>query len=226
MKRPTDIDTALSDAHLLGAALGNPASWQTWRTVLKAAFGLALNRDEARAFASVAGDSQATIPTHPRIMGVIGRRGGKSRMAALVAVYLALFCKYKLAAGERGLVLVLAASQEQARIVFGYAKAFLKPPPYYGKKLNQSRVPRSDLKMASPSQFIPTHFEQSEAARFALLYLMKSQCGVTKRQRRPTQKSIPASCPRYLRQMDCWSQFRPPIAASVCFTETPRPLRS
>jgi hypothetical protein len=52
------IDAAISDPNLLGAGLGNPDSWQTWRTVLKAAFGLRLNRDEARAFGSVAGSRQ------------------------------------------------------------------------------------------------------------------------------------------------------------------------
>jgi len=29
------IDEALCDSALLGAALGDPASWQTWRAVLK-----------------------------------------------------------------------------------------------------------------------------------------------------------------------------------------------
>ena len=36
-------------------ALGDPATWQMWRIVLKAGFGIVLNRDEARAFATIAG---------------------------------------------------------------------------------------------------------------------------------------------------------------------------
>ena len=37
------IDAALQDPQLLGAALGDPVTWQTWLTVLKAAFGITLN---------------------------------------------------------------------------------------------------------------------------------------------------------------------------------------
>lgn len=46
---------------------------------------------------------------------IAGRRGGKSRVAALVAVFLALFRDYRgvLAAGERGTVMLLAADTRQ-----------------------------------------------------------------------------------------------------------------
>jgi hypothetical protein len=50
----TTIDAAF-DPMLLGAALDDIEQWQIWRTVLKAGHGLALNRQDARAFASVAG---------------------------------------------------------------------------------------------------------------------------------------------------------------------------
>ena len=46
-------------------------------------------------------------------------------MAAVIGDYLALFQKHKLAPGERGHVLVLAGSVDQARTVFGYADGFL-----------------------------------------------------------------------------------------------------
>ena len=49
------IDEALRDPNLLGAALGDPSSWSTWLSVLKAAFGQPLDTDEAAAFSAVAG---------------------------------------------------------------------------------------------------------------------------------------------------------------------------
>jgi len=70
-----------------------------------------------------------------KLWAIVGRRGGKSRIAALIAVFIAIFIKYKLAAGERGMVLVLAASMEQARVVFGYALAFLKESPVLRKEI-------------------------------------------------------------------------------------------
>ena len=58
---------------------------------------------------------------------IVGRRGGKSRIAALFAVDLACFRDYHsiLAPGERGLVMLLAADRRQARVLMGYISAFL-----------------------------------------------------------------------------------------------------
>jgi len=124
------IDRALTDKRLLGAAFdGDATTWQTWRTVLKAAFGLELNREEARAFASVAGSRAPPTKRVRELWAIVGRRGGKSRIAAAIAVYVALFTKHKLAPGERGLVLTLAASLEQAKLVHSYACAFLQASP-------------------------------------------------------------------------------------------------
>jgi hypothetical protein len=123
------IDAALRDPNLLGAALGDPSTWQTWRIVLKAAFGVQLNRDEARAFASVAGGRSPPTQRVRELWAIIGRRGGKSRIAAALAVYFACFVQHRLAPGERGMVLVLAASVEQAKVVFNYALAFLTESP-------------------------------------------------------------------------------------------------
>ena len=47
---------------------------------------------------------------------IVGRRGGKSRVAALLTVYLAVFRRYTLAHGERGVVMVLAADRRQSRL--------------------------------------------------------------------------------------------------------------
>ena len=47
-------------------------------------------------------------------------------MAAALAVYFALFVKHKLAAGERGMVLVLAASLDQSKVVFDYVLGFMR----------------------------------------------------------------------------------------------------
>ena len=58
---------------------------------------------------------------------MVGRRGGKSRIAALVAVFLACFRDYRaiLAPGEKGTVMVIAADRKQARHVFGYIAGLL-----------------------------------------------------------------------------------------------------
>lgn len=61
---------------------------------------------------------------------VVGRRGGKSRVLALIATWLSAFVDYKpyLDPGERGVVQVLAADRDQAKIILRYVKAFFKLP--------------------------------------------------------------------------------------------------
>ena len=129
------IDRTLTDKRLLGAALQDVASWTTWRTVLKAAFGLTLNRDEARAFAAVAGSRKPPQQRVRELWAIIGRRGGKSRMAAALAVHLACFGTHRLARGEVGAVLVLAASRDQAQTVFSYIVGFLQASPILSKEI-------------------------------------------------------------------------------------------
>jgi hypothetical protein len=133
-----DIARALSDKQLLGAALGPISTWGTWIAVLKAAFGLALVPEELAVFHSVAGDRAPPNKRVRELWCVIGRRGGKSRVAAALACFLALFVKYKLAAGERGMILVLASSVEQAKVVFGYARAFLTSSPILAKEVAET----------------------------------------------------------------------------------------
>jgi hypothetical protein len=81
------------------------------------------------------------------LWAVVGRRGGKSRIAALIAVYLALFATHRLAAGERGLVLVLAASIEQAGVVFGYVLGLLRASPALAREI--AAVKRNEIELAS-----------------------------------------------------------------------------
>lgn len=64
---------------------------------------------------------------------VIGRRGGKSRNAALCAVYLACRQDYAplLAPGETAVIPIIAAEKKQARQVLSFLKGIARrfPPP-------------------------------------------------------------------------------------------------
>jgi hypothetical protein len=141
------IATALTDPYLLGSALGDPASWQTWITILKAAFGLPLKDDERDIFSTVAGNRNPPSQRVRELWAIVGRRGGKSRMAAALAVTLACFVRHKLARGEQGQVLVLAASQDQARVVFSYAKAFLTESPVLRQEIDV--ITRTEIRLCN-----------------------------------------------------------------------------
>jgi len=112
MKRCTiSIDQALSDPKLLGAALGDSTPWIHWLIILRAAFGLPLSDTQRESFIRVAGGRSPPVQRVRELWCLIGRRGGKSRIAAALAVYFACFVQHRLARGEHGMVLVLAASQ-------------------------------------------------------------------------------------------------------------------
>jgi hypothetical protein len=112
----------------------------------KAAFGLALDAEERAVFAHVAGDRAPPTRRVRELWAVAGRRCGKSRMSAAVAIFLGLFQKHRLVAGEKGMCLVLASSVEQARTVFGYVRGFLEATPVLTREVVAVRRQEIDLR--------------------------------------------------------------------------------
>ncbi len=100
---PSVVDT-LTNPALFAPAFTPAASWSAWHTALKALFALSPTPDDLARYTAHTG--RATWPTTlaREAWLVVGRRGGKSRVAALVAIYLAAFRSYTgiLAPGERG----------------------------------------------------------------------------------------------------------------------------
>ena len=135
--RKIDIDRALCDEKLLGAALGDPDTWLTWRAVLKATFGLELDDDEVERFAGVSGGREPPVNRVSELWAIAGRRSGKSRMAAALATYLAAFVDWtkKLAPGEPGFVLTLSPTIAQAELITEYCRAFLEESPILRRKV-------------------------------------------------------------------------------------------
>ncbi len=121
------IIRALNDKNLFGPYFVGD-SWDRWRVFLAALFALPMTVEQAEIYRQHTGRTQ--LPTAPAREAalVIGRRGGKSRILALLAVYLACFrdhTKY-LAPGETATVAVLATDRKQARLIFRYAEAMLR----------------------------------------------------------------------------------------------------
>jgi hypothetical protein len=128
-KAPISIDQALCDRNLLGAALGDPTSWARWVSILRAAFALPMSGKDRAAFREVAGDRAPPTRRVDELWCVVGRRSGKTRMAAAISVYIGAIERHRLAPGEVGYVLLLAASRDQARVAFDYVTGFLRTSP-------------------------------------------------------------------------------------------------
>jgi hypothetical protein len=141
------IDRVAFDKTLLGAALGSDFDMATWGVALRAAFGLGLITDREReVFAQISGGRPPPIRRVREWFILAGRRSGKSRIAALVAVYYALFIPHKVARGEKPMVLVLAPSLDQAQMVFAYAQAFISESPVLLEELVSSTASEIRLK--------------------------------------------------------------------------------
>ena len=129
------ISEALRDPRFFRPSLEPLETWDAWRTILKAADGEPLTNDEAAFFASVSGGRSPPSEPVKEVWAVIGRRSGKSRIAAVIACYEAVFRERTLAPGETGVIICLSPTQPQARLVLEYCRGFLRASPTMAREI-------------------------------------------------------------------------------------------
>ncbi len=122
-----NILEAFADPDLFGPHFrGN--TWAAWRAFLAGLFALPMDDEALELFRAHTGRAEPPRGPFKEAALIVGRRGGKSRVLALIAVYLACFRDYAphLAPGEVATIAVLAADRKQARTVFRYARGLLR----------------------------------------------------------------------------------------------------
>jgi hypothetical protein len=107
-------------------------TWEAWRSFMRAVYALPMAQTDLERFTRHTGRTKPLKAPAREAWLVVGRRGGKSRMAALAALYQAIRRDYSkvLAPGERGIVPVIAADRLQARSTLGYLKGLLALPAF------------------------------------------------------------------------------------------------
>lgn len=130
---------AIADPKLFKPFFKNPTSWLPWTAWICAAFGLPMSQEQLAIYRACTGRKDAPTQQMRELVLVIGRRGGKSRILALIAVWLACFHDYRqyLDEGELGVVQVLAADKEQARVILRYVKGFIKKVPMLARMIER-----------------------------------------------------------------------------------------
>src|SRR3989304_4212002 len=93
---------------VLGAVFRQP-SWGNWLALLKGAFALPLSADELAVFCRLTGRTRPPSRPVREAWFIIGRRAGKSMIAALIAIYCCCCRTYTLAPGEVGVFMIIAA---------------------------------------------------------------------------------------------------------------------
>jgi hypothetical protein len=123
------IIEALEHEQLWRKWLGaDPRTWAAWFAFLRALFGLPLSKAELKIFRECTGRIAVRVGGYLEATLIIGRRGGKSLILALIAVYLAVFKTWPGVAGERRVIIVCASTTRQARSIHSYCRALLTVP--------------------------------------------------------------------------------------------------
>lgn len=104
-------------------------SWRRWKVFLAALFGLPLTVEQRPLFRKHTGRQSPPIKQAREAAVIVGRRGGKSFISALVLVFLACFRNYKLAPGEKGVVMCISADRRQAKVVFNFCWGLIDSVP-------------------------------------------------------------------------------------------------
>src|SRR5437867_842086 len=101
-------------------------SWGAWITFLKVLFAIPLDEADAVTYEHHTKRTARPQGAFRETWVVAGRRGGKSLIASLVAVFLACFRDYSkyLKPGEVGTIAVIAADRRQARTILRYIRGF------------------------------------------------------------------------------------------------------
>ncbi len=118
-------DKALFAPHFKGD------TWKPWEAFLAALFGLPMDDAAHALYSAHTGRTEPPAAPFKEAALVIGRRGGKSRVLATIAVYLATFRSYEefLAPGEVATIAIIAADRKQARSIFRYILGLMENIP-------------------------------------------------------------------------------------------------
>jgi hypothetical protein len=138
---------ATTDANLFAPWFKHRETWSAWFAFPAALFGQPMSAEQHAIYRQCTGRDAPPAGVASEAWLVIGRRGGKSLMLALIAVYLACFFAYRkyLAPGERGTVLVIAASQKQARVIFRFIRGLLTGVPLLAKMIERETLDSFEL---------------------------------------------------------------------------------
>jgi hypothetical protein len=105
--------------------------WTAWKSFLSAAFGLPMTADQLVIYQQCTGRSEPPTQQATESWSVCGRRGGKTRIMATVAAWLACFSDLRpyLGPGEIATVMLIAANRKQARTAMRYLRSLIVDHP-------------------------------------------------------------------------------------------------
>lgn len=127
---PLTILEAMADKKWFKTFFQGP-SWDGWKAFLAAVFGLAMTAEMLKTYQEFTGRQAPPNRRASEAWMIVGRRGGKTRISALIAVYLAIFRDYgpHLAPGEMATIPIMSSDVAQTRQALVYIKAMINQIP-------------------------------------------------------------------------------------------------
>src|SRR5690349_9098069 len=121
-----NILTALNDKRFFGEVF-KPKSWDTWKLILASIYGSPIAAAALPLYTQLTGRTEFPAAPASEAYVIAGRRGGKSTVAAAVAVFVAISRDWRafLPPGAVATVFVVAADRAQARAVFRVIKGLI-----------------------------------------------------------------------------------------------------
>lgn len=143
-----NIIECMESEKMFGPLFKDQGSWLPWKAFLKALFGMKMRKEELSIFKECTGCARTQKKAPREAWVLVGRRGGKSSMAALIAVWLACFKDWSkfLAPGERPYIFIVSVTKFQARIVKDYVLGILESQEFLRRMIVVNRQFEIDLK--------------------------------------------------------------------------------
>ena len=137
---------AICDDALLGPAFAGP-TWRPWHAFLRTIDGVPLSGQDLDLYRQCTGRQRPPDQPAKEVYAIIGRRGGKSRLAAAIAVEAACLKDWTphLAVGERATIALIAADRQQSRIVMEYVRGLLTSTPLLAQRIERETDTAIDL---------------------------------------------------------------------------------
>ncbi|MBA7496829.1 hypothetical protein ES702_07438 [subsurface metagenome] len=143
-----NIIQAIKNKNLFGKFFKDLESWRAWIVYLKAIFCIKMDKNELALFKEMTGGRGILTQEVKESYLICGRRSGKSFITSIIAIYLGIFRDYSkhLAAGETGVIMVVAVNKSQAAIILGYIKGIINDVPLFKEMVTKELSEELHLK--------------------------------------------------------------------------------
>ena len=142
-----NILDAMRDAKVFGPFFRGD-TWGAWRAFLAALFALPMSDADLAIYRECTGRNAPPNEPSREAWLIVGRRGGKSYVLALIAVFVACFVDWRacLSPGEVGTVMVIAADRRQARVIMRFVLGLLQAVPMLKRQVEGKTAESITLK--------------------------------------------------------------------------------